>query len=154
MRYNNLLIFMLLFLLSCSPGKIYEKHVKMDNLAWNRFNTVEFDVDIEDTAAEYDIYIAIRHHTDFPYRDIDVYFYFTTPGGETRSRSINIPIKDSEGNNLGDGLGELWDVQYLAWDGFTFEEPGTCQFEVSSAMSQTDLVGIIEVGLIVKKDGK
>ena len=142
---------MLLFLLSCSPGKIYEKHVKMDNLAWNRFNTVKFEVPIQDAGPAYDIYIAIRHHTDFPYPEIDVYFFFTTPGGETRSRTITIPIKDKDGNNLGEGMGALWDVQYPAWEGFSFNETGTCTFEISSAMSQLDLVGVMEVGLIVRK---
>lgn len=152
MRYHTLVLIVLLLLLSCSPGKVYEKHFKMDNLAWNRFNTVTFEVGIEDTGAAYDIYIAIRHITDMPYPEIDVYFFFSTPGGETRSRSITIPIKDKEGRNLGDGLGELWDVQYLAWEGFTFNEPGTCTFEISSAMSQLDLFGVLEVGLIVRKN--
>jgi gliding motility-associated lipoprotein GldH len=138
-------------LLCCTPGKIYEKHVKMENLAWNRFNTITFDVPIEDTRSSYDISIALRHITDIPYSDISVYFYFTTPDGETRSRTINIRIKDKEGNNLGDGLGELWDIEELVWEGFRFNEAGTCKFEVSSAMSHMNLVGILEVGLIVKK---
>lgn len=140
-----------LVLLSCSQGKIYEKHVKMENLAWNRFNTLTFEVPIKDTRSAYDIYITLRHITDIPYRDIEVFFYFTTPDGETRSRNIELRIKDREGNNLGDGLGELWDLQKLAWPGFRFREEGICTFEVSSAMSQMDLVGVLEVGLIVKK---
>jgi gliding motility-associated lipoprotein GldH len=140
-----------LVMVSCSPGKIYEKHIKMEHLAWNRFEPVTFDVPIESTNAEYDIFIAIRHITDIPYPDIDIYFYFTTPGGETRSREITIPIKDRDGKNLGDGLGELWDVQFLAWKGFSFNKPGTCKFEISSAMSHTNLIGVLEVGLIVKK---
>jgi gliding motility-associated lipoprotein GldH len=151
MRSPVIIAGLLLFLSACSPGKVYEKHVKMEHLAWNRFNTITFDVPIEDTGNGYDIFIAIRHITDIPYPDIDVYFYFSTPGGETRSRRINIPIKDKEGNNLGDGLGELWDVNYLAWKGFLFKEPGICKFEISSAMSQMDLVGVLEVGLIVRK---
>jgi gliding motility-associated lipoprotein GldH len=151
MKINSLIILLFLFFLSCTPGKIFEKHIKMGNLAWNRFNTVTFDVNIKDTGPAYDIYIAIRHITDMPYPEIDVYFYFTTPGGETRSRKITIPVKDKDGNNLGDGLGELWDLQYLAWEEFKFDKPGICEFEVSSAMSQMDLIGILEVGLIVKK---
>ena len=151
MKSSLVLIISFILLLSCTPGKIFEKHVKMENLAWNRFNTVRFEVPIEDTGPAYDIYIAIRHITDIPYPSLDVYFYFETPEGETRSRKLNIPIKDKQGNNLGDGLGALWDVQYLAWEGFTFNETGTSTFEVSSAMSQMDLIGVLEVGLVVKK---
>jgi gliding motility-associated lipoprotein GldH len=142
----------ILIFFSCAPGKIYEKHIKMDNLAWNRFNTVSFEVPVEDTRATYDIYIAIRHITDIPYPELDVYFYFSTPDQETRSRSITIPIKDKEGKNLGDGMGALWDIQYPAWKGFQFNEAGICTFEISSAMSQTDVIGVLEVGLIVRKN--
>ena len=151
MKRSLVLIVSCVLLLSCTPGKIYEKHVKMDNLAWNRFNTVTFEVPIEDAAPAYDIFIAIRHITDIPYAELDVYFFFETPGGETRSRKITIPIKDAQGRNLGEGMGNLWDVQHLAWEGFTFNEAGTCNFEVSSAMSQMDLIGVLEVGLILKK---
>ena len=151
MKYTSFILGSFLILLSCTPGKIYEKHIKMENMAWNRFHTITFEVPIKDINTSYDVSIAIRHITDMPYQELDVYFYFITPDRETRSRIITIPIKDKEGNNLGDGLGELWDVQYPAWEGFIFNEPGACTFEVSSAMSQMDLIGVMEVGLIVKK---
>ncbi len=123
----------------------------MDNLAWNRFDKLTFEVPIQDIKASYDIYIAVRHITDMPYKDIDVYFDFTTPDGESRSRGLSIPIKDADGKNLGDGLGELWDVQELVWEGFKFNKPGNCTFEISSAMQQLNLIGVMEIGLIVKK---
>jgi gliding motility-associated lipoprotein GldH len=141
-------------LFSCSPGKIYEKHVKMENLAWNRFNTITFNVPIEDISPGYDILVAIRHITDIPYRDLEVNVYLTGPDGETRSRDITIRIKDNEGKNLGDGLGELWDIQSVAWRELKFSVPGTCKVEVSSGMSQLDLIGVMEVGLVVTKSRK
>lgn len=141
----------LLFLLSCSPGKIYEKHVKMENLAWNRFNVVTFDVPIENAGTEYDIFVAIRHITDVPYRKLDVGVYMTAPGGETRSRDLSIKLKDLDGNNLGDGMGDLWDIREPVWKGLKFGEPGTCKIEVNSGMSQLDAIGIMEVGLIVRE---
>ena len=153
---NKLLVLPVLFgiLISCTPGTIYEKHVKMENLAWNRFDTVAFNVPIKDTDHNYDIIITIRHITDIPYRKLEVYFDFTTPDGESRIRKIKIPIKDESGKNLGDGMGELWDLEVPAWQGFRFSKPGNCKFELTSAMSHLNLIGIIEVGLIVRKSRK
>ena len=148
------LLMLLAIIVSCTPGKIYEKHVKMKNLAWNRFDTVYFDVPIKDIGTDYDMYLAIRHITDIPYNKLEVYFDFTTPGGETRIRKTKIPIKDDKGKNLGDGMGELWDVQVPVWQGFRFTTPGTCKFRVSSAMSHLNIIGIIEVGLVIRKSRK
>lgn len=138
-----------LTLLSCT-GLVYQKHVKMENLAWNRFKPVIFEVPIKNTGTSYDFLLAIRHHTDIPYSEIKTEVYLTTPGGETRSRYVTVRLKDNQGNNLGDGLGELWDVQAVVWEDLNFSSPGTCTVEVNSAMPQLDVVGIIEVGLVVK----
>jgi gliding motility-associated lipoprotein GldH len=144
-------IICLFFLLSCTPGKVFEKHVKMENLAWNRFNTITFDVPIEDAGPRYDVSVAIRYITDIPYNKLEVGVFLTSPGGETRSRDITIKLKDNEGNNLGDGMGDLWDIEEPVWKGLSMGGPGTCKIEVSSGMAQLDAVGILEVGLIVKK---
>lgn len=154
MKKNIIVMALLLILFSCSPGKVYEKHVKLENLAWNRFNTISFDIGIKDVGPSYDVYAAIRHITDIPYPDIDVSAYLLTPYGETRSRELTIALKDREGKNLGDGLGELWDVQALIWEGLEFREPGIYSIDLSSAMQQLDVIGVLEVGLVVKKAGE
>ena len=151
MKRSITYIFLLIVIsVSCTPGKVYEKHIDTRGLVWNRFDVKTFDVEIRDISATYDFIIAIRHITDIPYRNLDVYFTFYTPSGEMRTNSLRIPIKDSSGELLGNGLGNLWDLNFPAWEGFQFTEPGICKFEVSSAMSKMDLVGIMQVGLIVR----
>lgn len=139
---------------SCKPGTIYEKHQNTGGLVWNRFDMKNFEVEIEDISITYDFYIAIRHHTDIPYRKLDVYFTLYTPSGEMRTNKLEIPVKDKDGKLLGNGLGNLWDLNYLAFEGFVFTEPGICIFEVSSAMPQVDLGGIMQIGLIITKSKK
>ena len=152
MRTKNLLsVLLFLVLLSCSRGKVFEKHIKMDNLVWNRFNELSFEVPIRDTSDSYDFYVAIRHHTDIPFPRIKINFYMSTPDGETRSLDKMIYLKDENGKLLGDGLGELWDVVVPIRKGFRFNVAGDCKVEVSSRMSNVDLPGVMEVGLIVRK---
>lgn len=145
---------LILMISSCQPGKVYEKHIDTKNLLWNRFDIKKFDVEIRDVSENYDFIIAIRHHTDMPYPYLDVYFTFYTPSGEMRTSNHRIRVRDENGKLLGDGLGELWDLHFTARKGFQFSEPGICSFEISSAMSQADLAGILQVGLIVKKSKK
>ena len=110
-----------------------------------------FTIDIEDNSNPYDFYVVIRHHTEFPLPSIDIRFTINTPSGEMRTMVQEIVLKDKEGNLLGDGMGDLWDVVYPVRKGFQFNEKGQCTVEVSSAMSKADLPGILQVGLVVRK---
>jgi gliding motility-associated lipoprotein GldH len=141
----------LMILSSCNPSVIYEKHIDIERITWNRFDIKTFEVDIQDISAGYDFYIAIRHHTDIPLKFITVKFTLHTPSGEIRTLEQKILLKDNEGNLLGDGMGDLWDLDQLLREDFHFTEPGICKVEISSTMSKADLPGIMQIGLIVKK---
>jgi gliding motility-associated lipoprotein GldH len=140
-----------LLLSSCDNAKIYEKHLDNERITWNRFDVKTFNIDIEDISATYDFYLAIRHITAFPLDYITIQFIINTPSGETRMLEQKIRLKDAEGNWLGDGMGDLWDFTQLVRGDFRFTQAGTCTIEISSTMSQADLPGIMQVGLIVRK---
>jgi gliding motility-associated lipoprotein GldH len=145
-------IFLGLFMLSgCNPGKIFEKYYDIDRITWNRFDVKTFQFDIDDTSSGYDFFAVIRHHTDIPFRFIDIRFIINTPSGETRIMEQKILIRDKEGKLLGEGMGDLWDIMQPVRQDFRFNEPGKCTVEISSAMSQADLPGVLQVGLVVRK---
>ena len=126
----------MIIMASCNSGKIYEKYYDIDRITWNRFDLKTFEVDIEDISTAYDFYVVIRHHTYFPLPSITIRFTINTPSGEMRTMKQEIILKDEEGNLLGDGMGDLWDVTHLAREAFQFNEKGICTVEVSSAMSK------------------
>jgi gliding motility-associated lipoprotein GldH len=136
---------------SCNQGKVYEKYFDIERITWNRFDVKTFEVDIKDISSHYDFYIVIRHHTDIPFKFITARFTMITPSGEERVLEQKILLKDKDGKLLGDGMGDLWDVVHPARKDFQFTDPGICKVEISSTMSQADLPGIMQVGLIVKK---
>lgn len=146
-----IIVFGLFALSSCNHGKIYEKHIDIERITWNRFDVKTFEFEIKDVAGGYDFYIAIRHHTDIPLNFITARFTLYTPSGEVRTLDQKIMLKDKDGKLLGDGMGELWDVVHPAREDFRFTEPGMCKVEIASTMPKADLPGILQVGLIVRK---
>ena len=140
-----------LLIISCDKAKIYEKHLDNDRITWNRFDIKTFKVEIEDISSSYDFYVAIRHITAFPLDHIDIQFNIYTPSGETRMLEQELMLKDYKDNWLGDGMGDLWDFTQLIREDFRFTQVGTCTVEISSTMSQADLPGIMQVGLIVRR---
>jgi len=141
----------LLLLTSCNPRKIYEKHLDNDRITWNRFDVKTFNVDISDISSKYDFYVAIRYVSEIPLEYITIKFVLYTPSGERRTMEQKVLLKDKEGNLLGKGMGDLWDLDHLVRDNFEFTQPGICTVEISSTMPQSNLPGVMQVGLIVKK---
>lgn len=151
-RSAHFLIILVVMLTSCSQRKIYEKYYDNDRITWSRFDVKTFSLDIKDINASYDFYIAIRHHTDVPFKYITTKMTIYTPSGEMRMLEQKIMLRDDNGDPLGDGMGDLWDITYPARKDLKFTERGMCRVEISSTMSQADLPGIMQVGLIVKKE--
>jgi gliding motility-associated lipoprotein GldH len=145
------LIFTAMIMSSCDHVKFYEEYLDNERITWSRFDVKTFSFEVKDISATYDFYIAIRHHTDVPLKYITTKFMIYTPSGETRMIEQKILLRDKEGKLLGNGMGDLWDVEYPARKDFQFTEPGICTVEISSTMSQADLPGVMQVGLIVRK---
>ena len=141
---------LILFLGSCGNDVVFRQHNKMENITWNRFDVQQFDVPVE-AGDLLDFYISVRHHTDFPYDKLWVNITFYTPDGSTRSRDYDFDLKDSEGEWLADGMGELWDIDLLVRKELPFNKKGNCRVRIENKYPKYDTPGIIEIGLLVKR---
>lgn len=150
MRAIAIISAFMLLLISCSEPDVYRKYVKMENINWQRFNILEFDVPVEN-GDQLDFYLALRHHTDFPYDQLFVNITFYSADGEMRSHDYDLDLKDENGDWLADGMGELWDIDLLVREGMPFYKSGICKVRVENKFSKYDTPGILEVGLKVKR---
>ena len=144
-------LFLIFFISSCSDSKVFEDYHKFDDLSWNRFNNQKFDVPIEDTETEYDIFIAFRHLPGIPYKEIKINFTMHLPDGEFRTANHILELTDKEGNSLSNCLGDFCDISFPVRKGFTFSESGIVRFEIENKYTKVEMPGIVEVGLIIKK---
>jgi gliding motility-associated lipoprotein GldH len=147
------IIFILLTLLiiSCSKNEVFEKFEKLDNYNWNMDKTIKFDVDIEDTSAEYNVYIPVRHIDAYPYDGLLINLTYTAPDGEERTRDIKLKFRDTDGKFLGDGSGDIWDEKSVVMTKKKFKAVGTYKFEIVNSMPTTPTQGIMEIGLRIEK---
>ena len=113
-------ILLLIVFWGCSPNKIYEKKYKFDNYSWNRFNNLYFEVPINDIKSNYNFYLAIRHITQYPYRNLMLNLTINTPSGEIRSKEYDLRLRDKDGKLIGDGMGDLWDISFPLRKDFKF----------------------------------
>lgn len=140
-----------LVLQSCGGSRVFEEHHKLDDYTWKRFDNIVFEAEIEDNSASYDIYIAIRHITQYPFKNLMITTIMKTPSGEERYLEYDLKIRDDDGNPLGDGMGDLWDISIPLRKNFRFREAGTLVIEFENRMPRPTTPGIMEIGLIIEK---
>lgn len=143
-------LLVVLVLSGCSRSTLFKDYIKLDNVSWNRGNIIEFEVPIDENVVS-DYFLALRHHTYFSYDYIDVNITFYTPDGEMRSRNYHYNLKNEKAEWKGDGMGELWDINFPIRKNVKFNKSGICKVRIENIMPRMETPGIIEVGLIVKK---
>jgi len=143
-------IIIILLITSCNSNSTFKEYKKFDDVSWHRFDLLEFDVPVQENEP-LDFYFALRHHTDFPYSYIDVNITLNTPDGEIRSREYHYRLKNTSLKWKGDGMGDLWDIEFPIRKEMLFNKSGICKVQIENKMHKVETPGIIEVGLIVKK---
>lgn len=146
-------IIFVFFLAGCNNNTVFKEYVKFEDVSWNRLDIIDFEVPVLRNE-ELDFYFALRHHTDFPYSFIDVNFTFYTPDGEIRSRDYHYRLKNTKLKWKGDGMGDFWDIELPIRKDMLINKKGKCRVRIENKMQKTETPGIIEVGLIVKKQEK
>ena len=148
-------IMLILIISGCSgERKVYEKYHEFDDMSWNRFDYLTFEAALDDVNASYDIYIAIRHIPEIPYKEMEVNLTIHSPSGVMRSANHVMDLVDREGNRLSECLGDLCDIEILIHEGYTINNPGTVKFEIENKHTKLEMPGIMKVGMVVRKSGK
>ena len=151
LKYYLLLFVLLIMSFGCNQSKVFEEYKKFDNLSWHRFNYLEFEVTVEDSENEFDVYISLRHLPEFQYKQLPINLTIYSPSGEMRTADHLLELIDDEGNRLSKCVGDFCDVSILVRKDFKFTEPGIYNFRIENKWKKVDLPGIMEVGLLIKK---
>jgi gliding motility-associated lipoprotein GldH len=147
------LFLMILFLSSCQNNKVFEQRHNFDDMKWNRFKSITFEFDIKDTESKYDIMMMLRHHTVYAEPDLRLTLALYTPSGERRLKDVILPIRNADGSFRSSGMGDLWDLEQVAFSGYSFNEKGHYKLEIENRMDKFDTPGVMEFGIkIVKRD--
>ncbi len=145
---------LIVVLASCGHKKIFEKHLDIENYSWNRYKKFEYTVPVKEKDVNYDIYIAVRHITQYPFANLMVGLSIYYPGGEERYDEFDLILRDKSGKLIGDGTGDIWDISIPVIKNISFKEAGNYKFEIENLMPKFETPGIMQIGLIVKKADK
>ncbi len=114
MKFYNLLILIVL-MTSCSDNHIHKEIDRnFPNNRWQKATIKSFDFVIHDSLPQYDFKILLTHVADSQYDLIPVEISLIAPDKSVIKEQILIRIKDADGKDLGDCVGDYCDVETVA----------------------------------------
>ncbi len=135
----------------CEKNRVFERNISIEKSSWKNSDKVKLEVDVQDTSGTYNIYINVRHNSIYPYSNLWVMIISTSPDGNSQRQRVEISLANEEGAWHGEGMGDVWDLKYLAQQNALFKVKGKYSFEFEQIMRQDPLLGIMAMGLRVER---
>jgi gliding motility-associated lipoprotein GldH len=139
--------------LSCNSRTIYNEKYIFEDFNWSKDEKIAFhpDIEIKNVGTQYQGVIHIRYITGFSYKYLNFKLSITSPKGSQSTKEISIQMLTDDKEYRGDGMGDIWDIDYKMAEPITFHESGKYQIEIISMMGEQPVNFINEIGFGISK---
>ena len=141
---RTLLFFLIVGFVSCQNENKKEVYHSFNNNTWNTDSIVSFELDNIDTTSSHDLYLMVRHTTNFKFQNLFLFTNF-----ENQQDTLELFLSEKSGRWLGKGFGEIKELKIRIKENVNFKENQDQIFSVEQAMRYEDLEKIINLTEIV-----
>jgi len=147
---------LLLVIAGCDKQRVFEGKKDFIDRFWVFNNPAEFEFEINEPDKSYNLFLNIRNTAKYQYQNIYLQYYLEDSTGRLLSKELkNIQLFNSiTGVPLGNGLGDLFDIEKVFLEDYSFENSGKYRLRVDQFMRQDSLPEILSVGLRVEYAGQ
>ena len=145
-------VFLSLLLLVCCNTNTESSYSVFEEDSWHADSIITLNHSVVDTIIKQNLYLKIRHTTDFEYQNIFLFVDF-----QEKRDTIEVTLSEKNGKWLGSGFGDIKEVEYCFAKEIIFNSKKTSKVTVEQAMRYgeqpviTNLKGIIALGINIKK---
>lgn len=145
-------VFLSLLLLVCCNTNTESSYSIFEEDSWHADSIITLNHSVVDTITKQNMYLKIRHTTDFEYQNIFLFVDF-----QEKRDTIEVALSEKNGKWLGSGFGDIKEVEYCFAKEIIFNSKKTSSVTVEQAMRYgdqpviTNLKGIIALGINIKK---
>lgn len=136
---------------ACSNNVFYNETVHLKNDDWKAADTLFYTFESKDTLAAYDFYFEVRNTTDYDMQNLYLFITAYYPGDKYSRDTAECILAAADGKWYGKGMGKHKDNRFLFRKGVRFRKPGNYVIAVNQAMRKENLIGISDVGILIKK---
>ena len=137
--------------ISCNNNIVFEDYSTFKNQTWNADSSVVFNYFIADTICKNQIFIKVRHTTDYEFQNL---FLFVKA---EKTDTLELLLANKEGKWLGKGVGDIREVEFVYKKDKVFSKKGDFTFEIEQAVRYGEfekiqhLNNIQAIGLSIQK---
>jgi gliding motility-associated lipoprotein GldH len=135
----------------CDRNRVFENNIDIPDYSWDVKNKLSFEVNIDDTVSLHNLYVNVRHASQYPYANLYVFITIKFPNGKLAKDTLECVFSDQNGKWKGEGMVDIWDNQILWKPNVKFPIKGKYTFEYEQAMRTEQVPFIMDVGLRVEK---
>lgn len=153
MKRIALAIIALSVLIACDPNRVYEDNADIQDAIWEIDVIPQFEFEIDDASAPYNLHINIRNGISYPFHNIYVKYNLKDSSDRVLMTDMTefFLFDPKTGEPQGDGLGDLFDNRFPLIDNLQFDYTGRYSVEFQQYMRLDSLPMIVSVGLRVER---
>lgn len=137
---------------SCQDAQtVVDTNKVIGGRAWSYHEKASIPVKIVADAIPYNIYINIRHTSDYKYSNIFLVIHQIDPNGKRISERKELHLARPDGEWLGKGSGNLYSYQILFKENYRFSKKGYYVFEIEQNMRDNPLREVTDAGIRIEK---
>jgi gliding motility-associated lipoprotein GldH len=148
-----LLLFASVFF-SCQEKKVvYESWVSTgEELQWSKSNILSTEIEVNDNSKPTELYVGVRYATGYAYDRLPLKMIQTAPDGKRTISQLDIPIRDKDGEFIGDKGFDIIDLEYLVNGEHSFPMHGKYTYSFEQTAEGIDpLHFVMELGILTKE---
>jgi len=151
-RLCFLLFLLMTFLFSCRKLDRFEKNVSIPGYQWKQSFEPEISFEITDTVSMYQSFLVLRHTHAYAYRNIWLQLSFRQPGDSIfRAEKFELNLQQSDGQWLGTGLSDIWELRHPLFSDIRFRQPGIYTIRIKQIMRDNPLSEVMSAGIRIEK---
>ena len=142
------------FFAACDDNRVFDKNLDFEQQAWMSGHKPEFEINIPDTTARYNIYFNLRNSLSYPFSRIFFTYYLEDSLGLVLNKQLmNYVVFDPKtGKPSGNsGLGDIYDHQVPLVQNHEFPYAGVHRIKLEHFMRTDTLAGVLAVGVRVER---
>jgi gliding motility-associated lipoprotein GldH len=149
-NHSLLLLVLVTVLFGCGEKPFFEKVFSFDERVWTLEQRPEFNLEVTDTTALYDISLTLRTTTDYKFNNLWIFLKTTLPDGQSERLPFQIRISNEDGSWIGNKTGSVVETS-LDFPARKLPMKGEYSFIVEQAVTQSKIDEVLDIGLRVNK---
>jgi len=140
-----------ILLTGCGKSYFFSETTSIPENTWTYSNIPEYEINIEDINAKYNLLLDITHDAYYPYQNIYIKFHATDPTKRETTTQVSVDLANKGGVWFGDCGDEWCHLEGFLQKNLQFSEAGKYLFKIEQYMRIENLKGIQSIGLKVEK---